>query len=101
MSHCNLPSGPVGPHGYSPISCGYYDRLEAFATLKTEVSLAYTQPESENLISIKGRVIDLFSREQAEYLLFQSGETRHEVRLDRVYEIDGITNPSFVSSMPQ
>ena len=100
MSHCNLPSDPVGPNGYTPISCGYYDHLEAFAVRRKEVSLAYSPPETKQLTTIEGRVIDLYSREQTEYLLFESGDTKHEIRLDRVFKIDGITNPSFVSSMP-
>ncbi len=100
MSHCNLPSSTPNTNGYTPISCGYYDHLEAFATLKTEVMLAFVTEHDPKPATVQGRVIDLFSSNQMEFMLFQAGETLHEVRLDRVVKIDGIPNPSFVSSIP-
>ncbi len=100
MSHCNLPSSHTNQNGYTPISCGYYDHLEAFATMKKTVELAFLAPNESTPSVLQGQIVDLFSREQAEYLVFSAEDTRHEVRLDRVQQIDGIPNPSFVSSMP-
>ncbi|MEM8487786.1 MAG: Rho-binding antiterminator [Bacteroidota bacterium] len=96
MNQCNLPSDKSNTNGYMPISCGYYDYLEAFAVQKKEVDLSFISPEHPSPLTIQGKVVDLFSRTQVEFMLFQSGDTKHEIRLDHIIEIEGIPNPSAV-----
>lgn len=96
MNQCTLPSDKSNTNGYTPISCGYYDYLEAFAVQKKEVDLLFIAPDSPNPMTIQGKVVDLFSRTQIEFMLFQSGNAQHEIRLDHIIEIGGIPNPSVV-----
>lgn len=69
---------------YEPISCDFYDELEAFSILKKEVEIFY---EDENGLtkSVFGRIKDLYSRDKIEYLLLENGK---EIRLDLLIRVD-------------
>jgi Rho-binding antiterminator len=71
---------------YDPIDCALHDRLEAAATLGRPVRLRYETPEGE-LEMGEERIMDILTRNGAEYLTLASGV---EVRLDRIVEADGI-----------
>ncbi len=68
-----------------PISCSYYDELEALATLRKECEIVYTD-ESGKQISIKGIIKTFFIRDKVECMQLESGE---EIRLDKLISVDG------------
>jgi Rho-binding antiterminator len=74
---------------YVPISCSYYDELEALATFKKLVNIQYLDEqgaaqETEDVIK------DLFTKEKVEYMLLQSGNS---IRLDHLIKVDGKALP--------
>ena len=69
---------------YIPINCSYYDRLEAWATLKTEVSVDYLN-EREEPENTKGYIKDLITKEGAEYVLLSDDKL---IRLDYLLKIN-------------
>jgi Rho-binding antiterminator len=69
---------------YEPISCDFYDELEAFSILKKEVEIFY-EDESGEAVSVFGKIKDLYSRDKQEYLLLDSGI---EIRLDSLVRVD-------------
>lgn len=69
---------------YEPISCDFYDELEAYSTLKKEVEIFY-EDESGNTISTFGRIKDLYAKDKTEYLLLDTGL---EIRLDILIGVD-------------
>ena len=76
---------------YQPISCGFYDELEALATRKKQVYLQYfndLRQLHQGLVVLK----TFFVRDHVEYTLLASGE---EVRLDHIIRVDDLAAPSF------
>ena len=71
---------------YVPIACSLHDHLEAAATLGQPVSLRYLTPEGEAETRDE-RIVDLPTRQGAEYLKLASGL---ELRLDRILEVNGV-----------
>lgn len=76
---------------YIPISCSYYDRLEAWAVRREIVTINYTKSEDGEPQSIQGVIVDLYSKEKAEYLRLNTGET---IRLDALQSVNNIPLPS-------
>lgn len=70
---------------YTPISCSFYDELEALATLRQQAIIRYSD-ESGNTLQIDGKIKDFFIRDGAEYLLLDSGL---EIRLDYIVSVNG------------
>ena len=70
---------------YRPISCSFYDELEALATLRKTVLIRYYR-SPEYIDEIVGRIIDFQIRDKVEYLLLASGQN---IRLDDLIEVDG------------
>jgi len=68
------------PSAYVPIDCNLYDRYEAAATLKQQVRLTMNGARV-----LEGRIVDLFHREQAEWMRMDHGD---EVRLDHILQLD-------------
>ena len=71
---------------YRPIACALHDELEAAATRRAPVALAYTSEEGEER-EARGRIVDLGARNGAEYLRLDTGL---ELRLDRIRALDGV-----------
>ncbi|HEX8350791.1 MAG TPA: hypothetical protein VF598_12585 [Hymenobacter sp.] len=70
---------------YTPISCSFYDELEALATKHQSCTLVYrTEPDSPP-ITYQGIIKDLYIREKAEYLQLVDG---FEIRLDTLLAVD-------------
>lgn len=72
------------PSDYRPISCDFYDILEAAATARKPVHVRYLDDEG----AVQHRhatILDVFSRSGTEYLRISSGET---LRLDRLLAVD-------------
>ncbi len=70
---------------YQKISCSYYDRLESYATKRTHCSILYHGDEKEQ--STDGIIIDVFAKEDAEYLKLNNGIV---IRLDQLISINGV-----------
>lgn len=71
---------------YHPIDCGLHDRLLAAATRGRTVQVRFRGDAGE-LLDLRSRILDVFSREGAEYLRTSEGG---EIRLDRLLEVDGV-----------
>ena len=76
---------------YVPISCSYYDRLEAWAVRKERVHIRYMPPEHEAEVYVTGIIKDLFSKDNAEYLELTSGQ---RIRLDYLISVNNIDVPA-------
>ncbi len=72
---------------YQSISCSYYDQIEAYATKRTHCSILY-RDESEKIAD--GIIVDIYSKESAEYLKVDNGTV---IRLDHIISINGIPVP--------
>lgn len=70
---------------YQPISCNFYDELEALATLRSSCTIIY-QDEHANRQETEGVIKDLYIRDKAEYLLLNTG---FEIRLDQLISVNG------------
>ncbi|NRB48121.1 MAG: hypothetical protein HRU41_10650 [Saprospiraceae bacterium] len=70
---------------YQPISCNFYDHLEATATMRKRVIIQYldsTGKQSSTLAKIK----DLYVKEKVEYMVLDNDLT---IRLDHILDVDG------------
>ncbi len=79
------------PTDYQPVDCGFYDELEASATLKKQVYLQYFNDLRQ---LCQGSVVfkTFFVRDNVEYAQLASGE---EVRLDHIIRVDDLAAPGF------
>lgn len=78
---------------YTPISCSYYDHLEALATLGKKVPIRYWD-DREKEITIDGRIVDFQIMQKVEYLILADGTS---IRLDRLISVDQILLSDFKS----
>lgn len=70
---------------YKPISCSFYDELEAHATTGQPCTITYrTEPDTPPS-TYHGIIQDLFIRDKVEYLRLQDG---FELRLDNLLALD-------------
>lgn len=74
---------------YQPIDCNYYDRLEAWATMKTPCLLVFLDDEGAEQ-EVSGLIADLYTLNKAEYLRMDNGLT---LRLDRLLSVNGVPVP--------
>ena len=72
---------------YIPISCSYYDRLEALAVRRTEVEIVYQKHGEDVERTTLGTIDDVYSKGGAEYVRLNTGEI---VRLDTLVSVNGI-----------
>jgi Rho-binding antiterminator len=70
---------------YKPVNCDFYDELESLATFKRDCEIIFRADNDAKSI-IRGRILDLYTREQVEYMKLDNGL---EIRLDQIIEIDG------------
>jgi Rho-binding antiterminator len=70
---------------YQKISCSFYDQLEALATKRTHCSIIFRNHEKEE--TAEGVIVDLFSKDAAEFLQLDKGIT---IRLDHLVSLNGI-----------
>ncbi len=68
---------------YKRVSCDFYDKLEAFATLKKKVEVIYTDKDNiEKKESFLIRTLE--TKNKSEYLISESGIV---IRLDQILKI--------------
>lgn len=72
---------------YTPIDCNYYDRLEAWATRRQEVSIAYRNATDGCEQLIKSKITDLQTKAGVEYMHLATGLV---LRLDQLISVEGI-----------
>jgi len=77
---------------YKPVNCDFYDELEALATLKKESEIVF-RADNEAKSVIRGRILDLYTRDRVEYMKLNNGL---EIRLDKIIEIDGKKREDYV-----
>ena len=70
--------------GYSPVSCDFYDELEALATQHKPCEIIFINNGSKSVIHT--RIAKLVTRDKTEYLVTDSGL---EIRLDQLVQVDG------------
>ena len=70
---------------YIPVPCGFYDEIEAIATLKKEIRILFKN-ESEIETEILSQISDLKIEKGIEYMILKTGAV---LRLDTIIEIDG------------
>ena len=70
---------------YQPISCNFYDELEALATLKKSCQISY-KDINDKILTISGVISDFFIKDKIEFLQLKNGQT---IRLDYLIEVDG------------
>ena len=68
---------------YIPIDCEYHDALEAFATTRERVTIAFRNDGGETE-QRDGTIVDVYARDGEEFLELDSGD---RVRLDRLVDI--------------
>lgn len=70
---------------YQPISCTFYDELEALATLRQSCLIKY-RDEKGTEAQVKALIKDFFIKDKVEFMLLNNGQ---QIRLDHLIEVDG------------
>ncbi len=69
---------------YTPLNCGLYDELEALSTTGKKVTIQFF---IDGIIAEEsGKIVDIFSRDKAEFLQMANGV---EIRLDELFSVNG------------
>lgn len=71
---------------YHPVSCQWYDVLEALATKHEHVKVLYKASGGQPSLA-EGRISTFFIVDKAEYLRLDNGT---EIRLDCILEVNGV-----------
>jgi len=70
---------------YEPIHCGLHDIIEDRIVRRGDCTVVYCVDEKTR--SYTGRLVDVFSRDGAEFVKFEQGDL---VRLDRLLRVDEV-----------
>lgn len=70
---------------YQPISCAYYDELEALATLGRKSTIQYHDLEG-NATTVEGVIKDFYVENKVEYMTLDDGR---DIRLDKLIAVNG------------
>jgi len=74
---------------YQPIDCNYYDRLEAWATLRTVCRILY-RDENEQQKEVSAIIEDVYTALKVEYMRLDNGLV---IRLDKLVAVNDIPEP--------
>lgn len=72
-------------HDYIPISCAFYDELEAAAVKKIESTIIYK--EQEQIKTINGLIVDFKTKDKEEFLIL---ENKKQIRLDKIISFNNL-----------
>ncbi len=75
---------------YVPINCNYYDELEALATRRQSVPIAYKNENGDRL-EVESVIVDFFIKDKVEFLQLRSGLN---IRLDYLISVNGLLLPT-------
>ena len=70
---------------YEPIPCGLHDLIEDRIVRRVDCRIIYCV--NEKTLSYTGRLVDVFSRDGAEFVKFEQGNL---VRLDYLIKVDEV-----------
>lgn len=73
-------------NGYRLIDCDFYDRLEAFSTLRIICQIVYSNA-SDGVIEVKSHIVDVYATDKADYIKLNDGT---EIRCDRLISVNGV-----------
>lgn len=73
------------PTDYQPISCNFYDLLEAAATQRKRVKIRY-RGERDQPLEVEAVIKDLRASQGEEFIYLDNGIS---FRLDRIISVDG------------
>jgi Rho-binding antiterminator len=74
---------------YKPIDCNYYDRLEAWATLRTVCRILY-RDKNEQQQEVSAIIKDVYTVLKVEYMRLDNGLV---IRLDNLVAVNDIPVP--------
>jgi Rho-binding antiterminator len=74
---------------YQPIDCDYYDRLEAWATMRTDCVIVFNDDEGKEQ-QLSAKIEDVYTKDKIEYLKTDTGLV---IRLDALLSVNGIVLP--------
>lgn len=78
---------------YAPISCSYYDHLEAFASLGKKVEIKYLNERGIETF-LESKIVDFQIIQKAEYFVLADGKM---IRLDMLISVDQVLLSDFQS----
>ena len=70
---------------YKPISCSFYDIIEASATLKKLVQIRYFNIDEEEVLECNANIVDVYTEGKEEFVALSNGTI---IRLDHIISID-------------
>ena len=71
---------------YTPIACGFHDRLESWAVRREAVEVLWRAPEAEH--AARTTIEDVFAKDGADWVRLGTGET---VRADALISVGGVS----------
>lgn len=75
---------------YKPVSCGLHSTYELLAMHRSRVRLSCIS-EKEPLQTVVGKVVDVVTREKAEYLVLEvMGAETISIRLDKIQRLEPV-----------
>ena len=77
------------PSPYTPISCDFYDELEALVIRRRNTTIVYQEP-GQPVQTIEGRIADLQTENKVEFMILDDGQ---RIRLDWLHRVDGKVVP--------
>ncbi|MFY9074648.1 hypothetical protein CRU99_09135 [Malaciobacter mytili] len=77
---------------YIPISCHFYDELEALAIKKIKAKILYLEKNKE--LEVEDFIIDFKNLNKEEFLVLSSGQY---IRLDKIIKINDLLASSYSS----
>jgi Rho-binding antiterminator len=73
-------------NGYYPIDCDFYDRLEAWVTLRQICKIIYYD-SFEELVEVQNQIVDVYTAHKAEHIKLKNGT---EIRCDRIISVNDL-----------
>ncbi|MEQ9104768.1 MAG: hypothetical protein RIE53_08725 [Rhodothermales bacterium] len=80
-------SDPNATVPYTPIDCGFHDRLEDYAVRRVPVDVVLEK------VAVSGLITDVFARDGADWMVLQTATGTETIRLDRIRSVNGIPLP--------
>ncbi len=76
----------MAQNNYQPISCAYYDELEALAVQKRRNTVQYYDLDGNETTLRDVMITDFYVDNKVEYMKLDDG---HDVRLDKLIAVNG------------
>lgn len=78
------------PDDYQPVACSLHSEYELMAMHRDQIQLEYS--EGQQQYSVTGQVIDLVTRNGAEFLCITSAGQQLQIRLDHIARLKKIAD---------